>query len=126
MYDNFNRKVTHRHQREDNQDFFENATTGTVVVGEPLGKERPSDDPPVIPHVADVAISRKDSMHFTHVFRFHLPDNLWDWKHRLLFRSDSDIPAIKQLDPKRTEAYELAAMNIDQSTVAVNNTCASH
>jgi len=47
-------------------------------------------------------------------------DNLYDWRHLLLFRSNLDIPPIKVLGAKRTEAYELAAMDIDQSTVAGN------
>ncbi|KAI1288591.1 hypothetical protein EDD11_009897 [Mortierella claussenii] len=126
LYDNFNRKVTHRHQRKDNQDFFESATTGTIVVGEPLGEERLPDDPPAVPSVTDVAINTQDTDHYRRVLRFHLVDNLQDCKYNSPFISTFDIPVIKRLDAKRSKAYELAAMDIDQASVTGNLRVLNH
>lgn len=120
LYDNFNRKVTHRHQRRDNQDFFESATTGTIVVGEHLGEERLPEDPPVAPSVADIAIKHGDTEHYLRVFRSHLVNSLQNCTHNSPFLTTFDIPTIKQLDVKCTEAYDLAAMDIDQASVAGN------
>ncbi|KAI1299938.1 hypothetical protein EDD11_006358 [Mortierella claussenii] len=126
LYDNFSRKVTHRHQRKDNQDFFESATTGTIVVGESLGEERLPDDPPAVPSVTDVAVNNKDIDHYKRVLRFHLVDNLQDCKHNSPFISTCDIPVIKRLDAKRSKAYELAAMDIDQASVTGNLRVLNH
>ncbi|KAF9100360.1 hypothetical protein BGX27_000439 [Mortierella sp. AM989] len=126
LYDNFNRKVTHRHQRKDNQDFFESATTGTIVIGENLGEERLPDDPPVAPCVADLAISAKDTDHYRRVFRSHFVSNLQSCMHNSPFISTFDIPVLKRLDTKCSKAYELAAMDIDQASVTGNLRVLNH
>ncbi|KAF9945233.1 hypothetical protein BGZ72_001532 [Mortierella alpina] len=119
LYDNFNRKVTHRHQRVDNKDFFESATTGTIVEGEALGEDRPLSDPPVKPMVFDFAIKANDTRHYKRVFSFHLAHGL-PTKHHNPFSTTHDIPTIRQLELKPTVAYELPAMDIDQASVAGN------
>ncbi|KAG0306698.1 hypothetical protein BGZ99_001705 [Dissophora globulifera] len=126
LYDNFNRRVTHRHQRKDNQDYFESATTGTIVIGEELGEERLPNDPPAIPSVADVMINSKDMDHYKCIFRSHFVGNLQGCKYNSPFLSTFDIPAIKSLDTKRSKAYELAAMDIDQASVTGNLQVLNH
>ncbi|KAG0014502.1 hypothetical protein BGZ82_001737 [Podila clonocystis] len=126
LYDNFNRKVTHRHQRKDNQDFFESATTGTIVLGEDLGEERLPDDPPVMPRVSDVMINADDTNHYKHVFRSHFVSNIQNCVHTSPFISTYDIPEIKRLNTKRSKAYELAAMDIDQASVTGNLKILNH
>ncbi|KAF9394637.1 hypothetical protein CPC16_010738 [Podila verticillata] len=126
LYDNFNRKVTHRHQRKDNQDFFESGTTATIVIGDDLGEERLPDDPPIVPSVSDVAINAKDTKHYRRVFCSHFVRNLQNCKHNSPFMSTFDIPVLKRIDVKHSKAYELAAMAIDQASVTGNLQVLNH
>lgn len=88
-------------------------------MGEHLGAERLPDDPPITPSVADIALSNKDTEHFRHVFYVHLVNSL-PHSYRNPFSTAFDIPAIRPLEAKRTKAYELPAMDIDQASVAGN------
>jgi len=126
LYDNFNCKATHHHQRKENQDFFESATTGTIVIGEDLGKERLPNDPPIAPSVADVAINAKDTDHYRCIFHSHFISNLQNCMYNSPFISTFDIPEIKRLDMKCSKAYELAAMDIDQASVTGNLQVLNH
>lgn len=120
LYDNFNCRVTHRHQRRDNQDFFESATTGTIVMGEHLGEDRLPEDPHAAPSVVNVMIKHRDTEHYWRILRSHIVNSLQNCTHNSPFLTTFDIPAIKQLDVKCTEAYDLAAMDIDQASIAGN------
>jgi hypothetical protein len=120
LYDNFNRRVTHRHQSKDKQDFFESATTGTIVVGESLGEERPVDALPVAPNIADVVINAQDTSHYRILFLSQFVKSLMNCVHNSPFMATFDIPRIRELEVKRSKAYELAAMDIDQASVAGN------
>ena len=119
LYDNFNRQNTHRHQQKDKPDFFESATTGTIVVGEHLGEERLPDPFSVAPRVSDVMLKLPDTVHNRRVVRYHVINGILGVVYNV-FMKTLDIPVIRQLDAKRTEAYELPAMPIDQASVEGN------
>ncbi|KAG9319198.1 hypothetical protein KVV02_008337 [Mortierella alpina] len=119
LYDNFNRQNTHRHQQKDKPDFFESATTGTIVVGEHLGEERLPDPIPVASRVSDVMLQLPGTLHNRRVVRYHLLTGILGVTHNV-FMTTFNIPVIRQLDAKRTEAYELPAMPIDQASVKGN------
>lgn len=118
LYDNINRKVTHRHQRKDNQDYFENATTGTIVIGKHLGEDEP-DHAPTKPSIMDITIDARDSRYYRRVTMSLFVRNI-DSVHNSPFQSRYRIPDIKVLDLERTKAYELPAMDIDQASIEGN------
>ncbi|GJJ71704.1 hypothetical protein EMPS_04061 [Entomortierella parvispora] len=115
LYDNINRKVTHRHQRKDKQDYFENATTGTIVIGKCLGEDIPV-QLRTAPTIQDITINTEDSEYYRRVILSLLVDNI-DCANNSPFQTAFNTPRLNALCPKRTKAYELAAMDIDQASI---------
>ncbi|KAG0364314.1 hypothetical protein BGX24_004688, partial [Mortierella sp. AD032] len=120
LYDNFNQARKVRHQTKDHQASFLSGTTSTIVVGESIGEELlPVEEVPEAV-VADIKLTKDDTKHFKVFYRHHLSKALKpELKKGSLFKALA-IPPIKVLTSRPTEAYELAAMEIDQSSVSGN------
>ncbi|KAF9117405.1 hypothetical protein BGW39_002215 [Mortierella sp. 14UC] len=104
----------------DNQGSFFSGTTGTIVVGEDLGKDLPPQEEPPVPVLADVMIYKHETAQFKVAYRYHLFKALTPGVKRGTLLSRLAIPPIRVLASRPTEAYELAAMDIDQSSAAGN------
>jgi len=70
--------------------------------------------------VADIRLTKDDTEHFKVVYRHHLFKALKPESNRGHLSKALAIPPIKVLTSRPTEAYELAAMEIDQSSVSGN------
>ncbi|KAG0334693.1 hypothetical protein BG004_000311 [Podila humilis] len=118
LYDNFNRRVTHRHQRHDNPDFFENGVTATIVVGMDIGPDRES--PVGQPKIEDILLLQEDTDRFRSIFFSHFIRSIDDCQHKNPFLAGPKVAKEKPLPLTRSETYELATILIDQATVAGN------
>ncbi|KAF9098729.1 hypothetical protein BGX29_007465 [Mortierella sp. GBA35] len=105
LYDNINRKKIQRHQRSDKRNGMESQTTGTIVVGE---------DCHLKAHLFRLTLMMSCSGLTTQ------PTSVTDYARTF------DIPPLNLLPVKRTKAYELAIMDIDQSTIAGNKQVIEH
>lgn len=95
-------------------------TTGTIVVGEDVGEELPSTEEVPDAVVTDIRLTKDDAKHFKVVYRHHLSKALKPELNKGPLFKALAIPPIKVLTSRPTEAYELAAMEIDQSSVSGN------
>lgn len=120
LYDNFNQARRVRHQTKDHQASFLSGTTATVVVGEDIGEELSSMEKVPNTLVVDIKLTEDDTKHFKVVYRHHLFKALQPTLNKGPLFKALAIPPIKVLISRPTEAYELAAMEIDQSTVSGN------
>ncbi|KAG9063496.1 hypothetical protein KI688_004380 [Linnemannia hyalina] len=112
------RKV--RHQTKDHQASFVSGTTGTIVVGEGVGEELPSMGEVPDAVVVDIKLIEDNTKHFKVVYRHQFSKALKPELNRGPLFKALAIPSIKVLTSRPTEAYELAAMEIDQSSVSGN------
>ncbi|KAK5815587.1 hypothetical protein F5H01DRAFT_405679 [Linnemannia elongata] len=120
LYDNFKQARKVRHQRKDHQASFVSGTTGTIVVGEDVGEELPSTEEVPDAVVTDIRLTKDDAKHFKVVYRHHLSKALKPELNKGPLFKALAIPPVKVLTSRPTEAYELAAMEIDQSSVSGN------
>lgn len=70
--------------------------------------------------VVDIKLTKEDTKHFKVVYRHHLSKALKPNLNKGPLFKALAIPPIKVLISRPTEAYELAAMEIDQSSVSGN------
>jgi hypothetical protein len=100
---------------------MESETSGTLVIGEDLGEELSLETPHGSPCLGDVMLKQDDTSYFRHVYRSHLLNAIR--AYRTLNDNGLqmfDIPPMNLLPIKRTKAYELAIMDIDQATIEGN------
>ncbi|KAF9084719.1 hypothetical protein BGX29_002411 [Mortierella sp. GBA35] len=121
LYDNFNQALKARHQRKNKQDSFMSATSGTLVLGMALGRERAPEESPAVPQLSDLALGSNDTEHFTHIYSCHVVNVLEEYHLKIApslnpFRIHPLLP----LRINSTIAYEFAAMDIDQASIAGN------
>ncbi|KAF9080772.1 hypothetical protein BGX23_001720 [Mortierella sp. AD031] len=87
----------------------------------------PPQGSPVPPHLDDVMLGPDDTAHFRHVYRSHFFNAIRSYRVRDGdYARTFDIPPLNLLPVKRTKAYELAIMDIDQSTIAGNKQVIEH
>lgn len=121
LYDNINQQRKQRHQRSNKRNTMESGTTGTIIVGSSLGEELPPQVLPASPCVYDVMLGPDDTAYFRDIHRSHLFKVLEGYQiHSGDYAQALDFPSLNLLPVKRTRAYELAAMDIDQATVLGN------
>jgi len=89
------------------------------VVGENLGEELTSRRP-ITPALVDIMLNKSDMEQFKVVYRHHLSRVLKPGLKSGSLSLSLSIPPITPLAPRVTEAYEMAAMEIDQSSVEGN------
>ncbi|KAG0364184.1 hypothetical protein BGX24_004744, partial [Mortierella sp. AD032] len=121
LYDNINRRREQHHQRSNKRNKMESETSGTLVIGDDLGEELLHETSHDAPSLGDIMLKEDDTVHFRHVYRSHLLNAIR--AYRTLNSNDLqtfDIPPMNLLPIKRTKAYELAIMDIDQATIEGN------
>ncbi|KAF9149362.1 hypothetical protein BGX20_006011, partial [Mortierella sp. AD010] len=118
-YDNINIADIKADQPSINKGKFYSGATGTVIMGERLGSQDLTEDPVVLLCYTDLMPSLSSEQHMDNVSRFHLVDVLK--RHSESYHDCSNpIPEKKPLQVKKTEAYPLPSMLIDQSSVEGN------
>ncbi|KAK5814474.1 hypothetical protein F5H01DRAFT_380862 [Linnemannia elongata] len=121
LYDNINRRRQQHHQRSNKRNRMESETSGTLVIGEGLGEELSLETPRDPPCLGDIMLKKNDTSYFRHIYRSHVLNAIR--AYRTLNDNDLkmfDIPPLNLLPIKRTKAYELAIMDIDQATIEGN------
>ncbi|KAF9976372.1 hypothetical protein BGZ65_007864 [Modicella reniformis] len=119
VYDNINMACRKYDQRLTNQDSFESGTTATVIITEKSAEEERDRNP--VRHLCpkDLMLTSENDKHFRDVIRSHLVAALQ--RNIKTFEKCSIPPPTKKLLPaRRTTAYPLPAMDINQSSVRGN------